>query len=62
MLHDDRHVFINGESFKASGRDAHWMKQLANERQLDARSVAKFSSDALELLTDWCDAGWVHTC
>lgn len=62
MLHDAHHVFINGESFKASGRDARWMKQLANERHLDARSVAQFSSDALELLTDWCDAGWVHAC
>jgi 50S ribosomal protein L16 3-hydroxylase len=62
MLHDAHHVFINGESFKASGRDARWMKQLANERHLDARSVAQFSSGALELLTDWCDAGWVHTC
>jgi 50S ribosomal protein L16 3-hydroxylase len=62
MLHDAHHVFINGESFKASGRDARWMKQLANERHLDARSVAQFSSGALELLTDWCDAGWVHIC
>jgi 50S ribosomal protein L16 3-hydroxylase len=62
MLHDAHHVFINGESFKASGRDARWMKQLANERHLDARTVAQFSSGALELLTDWFDAGWVHTC
>jgi 50S ribosomal protein L16 3-hydroxylase len=61
MMHDAHHVFINGESFKASGRDARWMKQLSNDRRLDSRSVALFSADALDLLSDWCDAGWVHT-
>ncbi len=61
MMHDAHHVFINGESFKASGRDARWMKQLSNDRRLDSRSVAHFSADALTLLSDWCDAGWVHT-
>ena len=61
MMHDAHHVFINGESFKASGRDARWMKQLSNDRRLDSRCVALFSADALTLLSDWCDAGWVHT-
>lgn len=60
MMHDAHHVFINGESFKASGRDARWMKQLSNDRRLDGRSVALFSADALTLLSDWCDVGWVH--
>lgn len=60
MMHDAHHVFINGESFKASGRDARLMKQLSNDRRLESRAVAQFSAGAIELLTDWCDAGWLH--
>jgi 50S ribosomal protein L16 3-hydroxylase len=61
MMHDAHHVFINGESFMASGRDARLMKELSNGRRLGSRSVALFSAEALTLLSDWCDAGWVHT-
>ena len=40
MLYDERHVFINGESFRAAGRDATLARRLADRRRLDARSVA----------------------
>jgi 50S ribosomal protein L16 3-hydroxylase len=60
MMYDARHVFINGESFRASGRDARLMRSLADERELGARAVAQLSRDALELLADWVEAGWVH--
>lgn len=60
MMYDTRHVFINGESFQASGRDARLMQSLADARNLDARSVAKLSDPARELLGDWVEAGWVH--
>ena len=38
MLYDERHVFINGESFRAGGRDATLMRRLADRRALDARA------------------------
>jgi 50S ribosomal protein L16 3-hydroxylase len=60
MMYDTRHVFINGESFQASGRDARLMQLLADERRLDGRSVAKLSDPARELLSDWVEAGWIH--
>lgn len=60
MMYDTRHVFINGESFQASGRDARLMQSLADARFLDARSVARLSDPARELLGDWVEAGWVH--
>jgi len=60
MMYDTRHVFINGESFQASGRDARLMQSLADARQLDSRSVAKLSGAARELLGDWVEAGWIH--
>ncbi len=60
MMYDARHVFINGESYLAGGRDATLMRRLADQRELAARDLARASEDALELLASWCDAGWVH--
>jgi 50S ribosomal protein L16 3-hydroxylase len=60
MMHDARHVFINGESFKAGGRDAQLLRRLSNDRRLDLRAVSQLSTQALSLLADWCDDGWMH--
>lgn len=60
MMYDARHVFINGESFRAGGADARLMRQLADERSLPARSVLRASDDAILLLQDWYEAGWLH--
>ncbi|NBW49736.1 MAG: cupin domain-containing protein [Betaproteobacteria bacterium] len=60
MLYDDHHVFINGESFKAAGRDAQLIKRLADQRYLDAKEVQRLSDGARALVQDWCDAGWLH--
>ena len=60
MMYDAHHIFINGESYRAAGRDATLMRRLADERRLSARDLARASDDALELLSSWCDAGWAH--
>lgn len=60
MLYDVRHLYINGESFRAGGRDATLMHRLADQRMLDARDLARASDDAIALLSDWCEAGWAH--
>ena len=60
MMYDAQHIFINGESYRAAGRDATLMRRLADERRLTARELARASDDALELLSSWCDAGWAH--
>lgn len=60
MMYDTHHVFINGESYRAGGRDATLMRRLADVRQLTARELARASDDALELLSSWCDAGWAQ--
>jgi 50S ribosomal protein L16 3-hydroxylase len=60
MLYDSDHIFINGESFLASGRDAQRMRALADDRHLseiDARRLGKY---AKALALDWVDAGWLH--
>ena len=60
MMYDERHVFINGESFRAGGADARLMRTLADQRALDQRQVARASDDAQALLQDWFEAGWLH--
>jgi 50S ribosomal protein L16 3-hydroxylase len=60
MLYDARHVFINGESFVAAGRDAQLMRRLADARALSAAQRARLSPGALALLDDWQAAGWLE--
>jgi len=60
MLHDERHVFINGESFRAAGRDARLMHMLADGRRLSMQDLARLSDDARALVDDWARAGWLH--
>ncbi|MDD2844535.1 MAG: cupin domain-containing protein [Rhodoferax sp.] len=60
MMFDAHHVFINGESFTASGRDATLMRVLANERVLSARDVCKLSVQALILVNAWWGTGWLQ--
>jgi len=59
MMFDANHIFINGESLKASGRDAALMHVLANERLLSAKEVGKLGVQAFELLVSWVEAGWL---
>ena len=58
MLYDDRFVFVNGEAIRAGGGDATLMRRLADERRLDAKSVARASAAARALLAEWLRAGW----
>ena len=59
MLYDERHVFINGESFKAGGRDARLMHRLADERTLPGRDCERLGAAALALLDEWHQQGWL---
>ena len=61
MMYDERHVFINGESFRVAGQDAKRLRQLADERQLPFAKLASMSDAAREALADWMAAGWLKT-
>ncbi|WP_182286097.1 cupin domain-containing protein [Comamonas testosteroni] len=61
MMYDAKHIFINGESYLAGGRDATLMRKLADTRALSRKDLATASDDALELLSSWFDAGWVRS-
>jgi 50S ribosomal protein L16 3-hydroxylase len=60
MMYDARHVFINGESLRAAGRDAKLMQALADTRHLTRGQLARSSAGAREVLASWMEAGWVH--
>jgi 50S ribosomal protein L16 3-hydroxylase len=59
MVYDARHVYINGESYRAGGRDATLMRRLADRRVLGAADVARLGADARVLLDEWASAGWL---
>jgi 50S ribosomal protein L16 3-hydroxylase len=60
MLYDDFHLFINGESFRAGGRDATLMRRLADRRRLAASELLALSAEARALVDEWCAAGWLQ--
>jgi 50S ribosomal protein L16 3-hydroxylase len=60
MLYDKRHIFVNGESWRAAGRDATLMRRLADQRRLQAVDLAGASQAARDLLRQWYEAGWLH--
>ena len=60
MLYDNAHVFINGESFRASGRDATLMRLLADQHHLRAADVKRLSVGAQDLLAQWVNDGWLQ--
>jgi 50S ribosomal protein L16 3-hydroxylase len=59
MMYDEKHVFINGEGFKVSGRDAVVLRQLADDRSISGQKIRTLSADAKETLLDWASAGWL---
>ncbi len=60
MMYDERHVFINGESFRAAGRDARLMRDLADARRLSAPQCGRLSGDAQAVVAEWVAQGWAH--
>ncbi len=60
MLYDDAFVFINGESYRAAGRDAALMRGLADRRQLTPRECRALTIPAQSLLVEWLQAGWLQ--
>jgi 50S ribosomal protein L16 3-hydroxylase len=60
MMYDVQHIYINGEAFRARGRDAALLRRLSDRRCLSATEVARFSAQAREQLDAWADAGWLQ--
>ena len=60
MLFDAKHIFINGESFRAAGRDARLLQKLANQKSLTYKEAKGLSQGAAQLMQAWWEEGWWH--
>ena len=60
MLYRGRTIFINGESFDASGADKTLLATLANARRLDGAALQEASADLRESLYLWYQDGWLR--
>jgi len=60
MVYDEQRIFANGESWRAAGKDARHLRQLADKRRLDAGVVGQVSEALRELLDQWAEDGWLH--
>lgn len=60
MLHDAGHVYVNGHAFRAAGRDARLMRELADRRCLAAAALRGLGGGARALIDEWRAAGWLH--
>jgi 50S ribosomal protein L16 3-hydroxylase len=60
MLYDRHHVYINGESVRATGRDAQCLRRLADTRVLSSADVRRLSKAAREIVQQWLSSGWIH--
>lgn len=61
MMYDDKHIFLNGESWRAGGSDARLMRCLADHRVLTKAQIQAASQEAKDLLLAWCNSGWLKT-
>ena len=59
MLYDRSHIYLNGESWRAGGDDARWMRRLADQRGLSAQELRQTSQGVRDLVSDWLSAGWL---
>lgn len=60
MLYDSRHVYVNGEGWRAAGADAALMRRLADRRRLESAQWRAASRGAKALLQRWAQDGWLH--
>jgi 50S ribosomal protein L16 3-hydroxylase len=60
MVHDERHLFINGEAFEVAGLDGRLLRRLADERRLEGRALDRLSEEARSAALEWLAAGWLH--
>ena len=61
MLYRGKYLFINGESFQASGKDRQLLRALADERMLNGAALMSATDNLVESLHQWHADGWLET-
>ena len=60
MMYDEKHVYLNGDSWKVAGKDAKLLRKLANVRSLTAIEVGAASAQLQSALGQFIEQGWLH--
>ncbi len=60
MSYDDKHMFINGQSFKCAGSDAKLLRKLADDRQIDATELIAGSAALMPAVGEFAKEGWLY--
>jgi 50S ribosomal protein L16 3-hydroxylase len=60
MMYDDKHVYLNGDSWKVAGKDAKLLRKLADARRLGAQDLANLSPALATALGQFIEQGWIH--
>ena len=55
-----RAIYVNGEPWVSDRALSRGLKQLANQRQLDASAFSALATDDQDSLAMWHEAGWLH--
>jgi 50S ribosomal protein L16 3-hydroxylase len=59
MLYDERCVYLNGESWRASAHQGRVLRLLADQRFLSAAQLLRMSGDLQALFDQWLEDGWL---
>jgi 50S ribosomal protein L16 3-hydroxylase len=60
MMYDEKHVYLNGDSWKVAGKDAKLLRKLADARSLTATEVGAASAQLQSALGQFIEQGWLH--
>lgn len=60
MLHCNKVLFINGESYALPSEDKSLLTNLADKRKLEAGQLTNLSKDVLETFHIWYEDGWIE--
>jgi 50S ribosomal protein L16 3-hydroxylase len=60
MMYDEKHVYLNGDSWKVTGKDAKLLRKLADARTMSATEVGAASAQLQSALGQFIEQGWLH--
>jgi 50S ribosomal protein L16 3-hydroxylase len=60
MMYDEKHVYLNGDSWKVAGKDAKLLRKLADARTLSATEVGAASAQLQSAIGQFIEQGWLH--
>jgi 50S ribosomal protein L16 3-hydroxylase len=60
MMYDEKHVYLNGDSWKVAGKDAKLLRKLADARTLSAIEVGAASAQLQSAIGQFIEQGWLH--